>query len=157
MAKVQTDRRSRLEITAFSVSGWSFLLNLLSGSFEIFAGDHIALFALGVAADNSDDPSSRHHCLRHAIRSADRKDQVMRLSSPVMANGRQDMSAKLVFHRYGSTYYLSQVWAAGTNNGRQLAKTRQERAAESELKKIAAYHGETKPVYAVVQVIASLR
>lgn len=92
-----------------------------------------------------------------AIRSADRKDQAMRLTSPVIANSRRDMSAKLVFHRYGSTYYLSQVWGAGTDSGRQLAKTKQERAAESELKKIAAYHGETKPVYEVVEVIASLR
>jgi hypothetical protein len=92
-----------------------------------------------------------------AIRSADRSEQLIRLSRPVIANNRQDMGAKLVFHRYGSTYFLSQVWTAGSNSGREFAKTKNERALENELKKIAAYHGETKPVYEVVEVIASFR
>jgi hypothetical protein len=92
-----------------------------------------------------------------AIRSADGKSQAMRLTSPVIANGNQDMNAKLVFHRYGSTYFLSQVWLAGRSTGRELAKTKQERAAEHELKKIAAYHGDLKPVYDVVEVMVTAR
>ncbi|HSQ24859.1 MAG TPA: hypothetical protein VLN44_10620 [Pyrinomonadaceae bacterium] len=92
-----------------------------------------------------------------AIRDADGKSQAMRLTSPVIANGRQDMNAKLVFHRYGNTYFLSQVWLAGRSTGREFAKTKQERAIEHELKKIATYHGDWNPVYEVVAVIASAR
>ena len=90
-----------------------------------------------------------------AIRDADGKSQAMRLTSPVIANGKQDMNAKLVFHRYGNTYFLSQVWLAGRGTGREFAKTKQERAIEHELKKIATYHGDRNSVYAVVEVIAS--
>lgn len=92
-----------------------------------------------------------------AIRDAGGKNQTMRLTSPVIANDRQEMSAKLVFHRYGSTYFLSQVWLAGKSEGREFAKTKQERAIEHELKKIATYHGDLRPVYEVVEVIASVR
>jgi hypothetical protein len=92
-----------------------------------------------------------------AIRDAAGKSQTMRLTSPVVANDRRDMRAKLVFHRYGSTYFLSQVWLAGNSTGREFAKTKQERAAERELKKIATYHGDLKPVYEVVEVIAAVR
>ena len=89
-----------------------------------------------------------------AIRDADGKNSMMRLTSEAGSNPR-DSRARLVFHRYGSSYFLSQVWVNGT--GRQLAKTKQERAAERELKVIAAYRGETRPVYEVVEVMASPR
>lgn len=92
-----------------------------------------------------------------AIRSADGKGQAMRLTSPVIANDGQNMKAKLVFHRYGNTYFLSQVWLAGRSTGREFAKTKQERAIEHELKTIATYHGDLKPVYEVVELIASAR
>lgn len=92
-----------------------------------------------------------------AIRDVDGKERVMRLTSETGSKAGQDMDAKLVFHRYGNTYFLSQVWMAGRSDGRELPKTRQERAIERELKAIAAYHGETKPVYEIVAVIATAR
>jgi hypothetical protein len=92
-----------------------------------------------------------------AIRDAGGKDQIMRLTSPVIRDNRKAMSAKLVFHRYGSTYFLSQVWVSGKSEGREFAKTAQERALAHELQKIATYHGDLKPVYEVVEVIASVR
>jgi hypothetical protein len=67
------------------------------------------------------------------------------------------MIAKLVFHRYGSTYFLAQAWMSGDSAGCELSKTKQERALERELGKIAAHHGDTKPLYEVVEVIATLR
>jgi hypothetical protein len=88
-----------------------------------------------------------------AIRTADGKNAVNRLTSN--AGEARDMRTRLVFHRYGSTYFLSQVWING--EGRQLPKTKQERAAERELKVIADYRGETKPVYEVVELIAKAR
>ena len=38
-----------------------------------------------------------------------------------------DTSCKLVFHRYGDTYFLSEVWVAGNSNGRALFRSRAER------------------------------
>ena len=86
-----------------------------------------------------------------AISSADSKNSMVRLTSD--AGSARDVRTRLVFHRYGSSYFLSQVWFDG--NGRQLSRTKQERAAERELKAIAAYHGDTKPVYEVVELIAT--
>jgi len=88
-----------------------------------------------------------------AVRDVDGKNNVMHLTNN--AGIGNDMRSKLVFHRYGSTYFLSQVWIAG--NGRELTKSKQERAAERELKSIAAYRGETGPVYEVVELIATGR
>ncbi|MFN2577108.1 MAG: hypothetical protein ABR607_05400 [Pyrinomonadaceae bacterium] len=86
-----------------------------------------------------------------AIQSAN-GDRVLRLTSPQQRNDRE-MNAKLVFHRYGNTYFLSQIWMAGDSTGRELAKTRAERAIERELKTIAS----NKPAYEVVEIIAPAR
>ena len=83
-------------------------------------------------------------------------DNALRLTSPRERNDREK-TAKLVFHSYGSTYFLSQVWMAGEATGRELPKCNQERAIERELKKIADYHGSRKPLYEVVEVIAMAR
>ena len=38
--------------------------------------------------------------------------------------------ARLVFHRYGNEYFLSQVWSAGAVTGRQFPRTQHERELE---------------------------
>jgi hypothetical protein len=38
-----------------------------------------------------------------------------------------DNSCKLVFHHYGDSYFLSQVWVTGNDQGRQLFLSRAER------------------------------
>jgi hypothetical protein len=43
--------------------------------------------------------------------------------------GNQRTESKLIFHRYGNTYFLSQVWSAGSSSGRQLRKTAREKEA----------------------------
>ena len=83
-------------------------------------------------------------------------DGAIRLSAPRDRRG-EEKSAKLVFHRYGSTYFLSQVWMYGEDRGRELAKSKQESARERELKTLAAYHGDLKPVYEIVEVVALAR
>jgi hypothetical protein len=35
--------------------------------------------------------------------------------------------SSLVFNRYGTEYYLSMIWLAGSNSGRQLTPSRQEK------------------------------
>ena len=60
------------------------------------------------------------------ISSADGRANAIRLSRPVVS-GFMNSKGKLVFHRYGEQYFLSQVWPAGASTGRELAKSRRER------------------------------
>jgi hypothetical protein len=99
-------------------------------------------------------PSSTGNAL--SVSSRDGKGQTIILSRSAERRG-DKMIAKLVFHRYGSTYFLAQAWMSGDSTGCELSKTKQERALERELGKIAAYHGDTKPLYQVVEVIAMVR
>lgn len=39
--------------------------------------------------------------------------------------------SKLVFHRFGSTYFLSAVWVQGRQTGQELARSRAEREMEA--------------------------
>lgn len=69
------------------------------------------------------------------ISSRDSRHQTIRLSNNVQ--GRETKKAKLTFRRYGSTYFLAQVWASGSVEGREMMKSKAERAAERELAKNA--------------------
>ena len=55
--------------------------------------------------------------------------KAVRVSSSVQAL-HTSKRARLVFHRYGSEYFLSQVWAAGAETGRQFPKSQLERELE---------------------------
>ena len=59
------------------------------------------------------------------LRSADSKSAVMIISMAVQAPAASDRG-KLVFHKYGDEYFLSQVWKPGTNSGCELRKSRRE-------------------------------
>ena len=52
-------------------------------------------------------------------------------SAMVLTNGAYRIApantGQLVFHRYGSTYFLSQIWAPGAREGVGLGETRQEK------------------------------
>jgi hypothetical protein len=39
----------------------------------------------------------------------------------------RDNSSKMVFHRYGDTYFLSEVWVGGNSIGRELFTSRAEK------------------------------
>ena len=59
------------------------------------------------------------------IQSTDRQTDKMVL--PHACTSPQPASqSKLVFHRYGDRYFLSQVWTAGSNQGRELPKSPRE-------------------------------
>lgn len=60
------------------------------------------------------------------IQSADHKASLVIISNSVQSRQTQDES-KLVFNRAGDQYYLSQVWTAGSNIGRELIKSSAER------------------------------
>lgn len=86
------------------------------------------------------------------IQRADAKSSAMRLSNGIEPS-RSKTNARLVFHRYGSHYFLAEVWSGGENEGRALTKSRQERATESELAMLT----KTNRDYAVVEIAAVVR
>jgi hypothetical protein len=45
-------------------------------------------------------------------------------------------NGKLVFRRYGNKYFLAEIWNAGETSGRELLKSKEERAVQRELASI---------------------
>jgi hypothetical protein len=91
------------------------------------------------------------------IGSADTKTQLVTLTNDTGPTKGENTEARLVFHRYGSTYFLSQVWVAGEMSGREFQESRRERAIARELRTIASNRASTKALYDVVEVIAMVR
>jgi hypothetical protein len=60
-----------------------------------------------------------------SIRNSSQKAQSLTLSNRCESL-KASAQTKLVFHRYGNRYFLSQIWVAGDNAGRELTKSRQE-------------------------------
>ena len=62
------------------------------------------------------------------IQSSTSTDSAARLTMP--AEGKSEQ-AKLVFHRYGDTYFLAQVWNGSGDAGRELPKSKAEKEVAS--------------------------
>jgi hypothetical protein len=62
--------------------------------------------------------------------------------------------ARLVFHRYGERYFLAEVWNGADPTGRQLLKSQEERAIESELASTASHGGTGNNTFEIVEVLA---
>ena len=60
-----------------------------------------------------------------SIRRADHTAKALALGTRCESRKTYENS-KLVFHRYGNHYFLSQIWMAGDNVGQQLPKSRLE-------------------------------
>jgi hypothetical protein len=88
------------------------------------------------------------------IQSADSKSSALRLSEATSRKKNKDV--KLVFHRYGERYFLAEVWN-GTDTGRQLLRSQEEKGIERELAAIASTSDEKHATYEIVEVVASLR
>lgn len=67
-----------------------------------------------------------HSDLTLMIRSADGKEGMFVSALPAETRKPQTQS-KLIFHRYGNRYFLSQVWVAGHSQGRQLHESAKEK------------------------------
>lgn len=87
------------------------------------------------------------------IQSNDAKSLALLLTTPIEPNN-NETHARLVFHRYGERYFLAEVWSGAGERGRQLLKSRQERAVERELASISP---KSQRTYASVEVLASIR
>jgi hypothetical protein len=72
----------------------------------------------------------------HAIVLINRNDTSA--SMIVMTNAAQSaapqVQSKLVFNRYGDRYFLSQIWVAGSETGKQLPKSSREKEIATEAK-----------------------
>lgn len=90
-----------------------------------------------------------------AIKGADNGESAVRLADPIQAT-RKSAHARLVFHRYGQSYFLAQVWS-GDTIGWKLVKSRQERAMARELASIASKSEQAESTYESVEVVAVLR
>jgi hypothetical protein len=65
-----------------------------------------------------------------SISNLDRREHVLRMASPVMKYDTSEQ-AKLVFRKYGTRYYLAEVWIPGYK-ALAVTKSRSERALERE-------------------------
>jgi hypothetical protein len=90
--------------------------------------------------------SSTGETLRISSRSTDAT--VVRMSSPVAQRDPASKS-RLVFHKYGNEYFLTEVWSAGFSNGRKLTKSGRERALERDASLIGRASSQ-KPVEVVI-------
>lgn len=82
------------------------------------------------------------------LRVGNRDESASRLTITVQASEPKEESV-LVFTRYGDRYFLSEVWLAGEENGRQMIKSTDEKAMGQELAK--------KEAKAETIVVAALR
>jgi hypothetical protein len=60
------------------------------------------------------------------VRSADSKSSAMLITIRVETQSTAS-KGRLIFHKYGDEYFLSQVWNPGSNTGSELPQSRRER------------------------------
>jgi hypothetical protein len=90
------------------------------------------------------------------ISNQDSNDVVIRLTQSIQARIVPER-AKLVFHRYGQRYFLSEVWTTGERTGRQLHKSNEERAIERQLAAISSKSDLARSSYETVEILAMVR
>jgi len=78
------------------------------------------------------------------------KEFAIRLTNQVQ-DRRNRSNTRLVFHRYGQTYFLAEVWQGGESSGWSLRSSKAEQKLQREQSTIAQNGYET------VELIASLR
>lgn len=89
--------------------------------FEFMAGDKRL-----PAGEYTVNPQIEPGVLR--IQNDESRDSAFAITNAVETLNYSDQ-AKLIFHRYGNLYFLSQVWTLGGNVGRELPKSKVEREA----------------------------
>jgi hypothetical protein len=90
------------------------------------------------------------------ISNQDSNDRVVQLTQPIQARI-VPQRTKLVFHRYGQHYFLSEVWTSGEQTGRQLLKSKAERAIENQLAAIPSKSELARSSYETVEIVAMVR
>jgi uncharacterized protein (DUF58 family) len=88
------------------------------------------------------------------VQNAENGNAIVRLTEPALESKKKQ--ARLVFHRYGQSYFLAEVWKA-EGLGRRLAKSKQERGVERELASIPSKSDLAQSLCETVEVVAVLR
>ena len=88
------------------------------------------------------------------IRAENAKSSALRLTNAI-EDKRNAGQVKLVFHRYGERYFLTEVWTG--ESGRELLKSKQERAIERELASVPSKGGSAQARYERVEILATLQ
>ena len=83
-------------------------------------------------------------------------ESVVRITNTIQS-GIVPKQAKLVFHRYGQRYFLSEIWTTGDQTGRQLLKSSEERAVEKQLAAIPSKSELAQHRYERVEILAAIR
>ena len=86
------------------------------------------------------------------VKNLETQKAIYRLSTSLVASA--PGVSKLVFHRYGSQYFLAEVW--GNDRARQITKSKAETAAANEIAEVRA-RGGMAPSYERVEVLAIVR
>ena len=82
------------------------------------------------------------------------KSSAIRLTNEIQPNPNKT-EARLVFHRYGERYFLSEVWMGGDSTGRHLLQSGQERSIERELASLGSRSKLAQNTYEVVEIVAT--
>ena len=133
-------------VTAVASANGQSLTSRANVPFEFVVGDQsmpAGTYSVSAATSTGDAT---------CIKGLDSKASAIRLT--IRADGTAK-HAKLVFHRYGQKYFLAQVWST-SDDGRELVKSRQERAIQKENSRIAS----SKPAsraYETIEVALAAR
>jgi len=84
------------------------------------------------------------------------KSSAIRLTNEIQPNMNKTQ-ARLVFHRYGERYFLSEVWMGGDSTGRHLLQSQQERSIERDLASLGSRSNLARNTYEVVEIVATFR
>ena len=110
-----------LLLTAVSVSAQSERSGVLNIPFNFIVGGKTL-----PAGEYTVEPNRRDFDKVWLVQSRDGRKSILFVTMSVRANETQE-NTRLVFHKLGDQYFLSQIWTTGDATGRELAPPRMER------------------------------
>jgi len=110
-----------LMVTAVSVAAQSERSKVTNIPFNFIVGGKTL-----PAGEYTVEPNRRDYDKVWLVQSRDGHASALFITMPARASETQEKT-KLVFHKYGDQYFLSQIWTAGGNSGRELLMPRLER------------------------------
>ena len=110
-----------LVLTAITVSAHSERSKVTNIPFNFIVGQKTM-----PAGEYTIEPNRRDYDTIWLVQSLDGHTSALFATIPVRARETQEKT-KLVFHKYGDQYFLSQIWTVGNNSGRELRMPRLER------------------------------
>jgi hypothetical protein len=110
-----------LMLTAVSVAAQSDRSRITNIPFSFIVGGKTL-----PAGDYTVEPNRRDSHKVWLVQSRDGRASALFATIPVRAGDTQEKTS-LVFNKYGDQYFLSQIWTAGGNSGRELPMLKLER------------------------------